>query len=433
MEFRMCSINVNSLIEYKRKFMLSEFMRTNQAHVYLVQETKFGIGFRYAHGSFNTFTANNRIGCGGVMVLVHNGIRTRNVRTIVGEIDALLLDVETGNGWVTVGSVYAHPAVADFAELVKFFPNNSPMVLGGDWNARHSLYGDSSNNRLGVALAQLAIDANLIVHTPDDPTCFRIREGSFLDKFVNNIKCDFSMSRVSSLPSFSDHCGIIMTLHLGAFALNVRNGFTLKQYGRANIVGLNRFIEQRLRDLMMPTDSNLEDGDLEFIAGEISNTFGESITKFVPEKFVRTNGILLSDTAQALLHRSHSLQRKLWRGRRAGLSLPELTAVRTELTLVRQMSHNAISNELCRHYNRILAETAKMGDMHRTIVTNTGHRRRAKCPATLYTDENKNSNVSGGEAIADEFAKRFGVNHQLTTIGDASCGRRLLRSHLYSE
>lgn len=369
--------------------MLTEFMQRNQAHFYFVQETKFGEQHRFMHSNFNAFAANNRPGCGGSMVLVHHRFKTRNVRSIIGDIDAILLDVFVENQWITIGSVYVHPTTTVFDGLVRLFPTNMPMLLGGDWNARHIDCGDVSTNRLGEMLLQLSIDENLSLHSSIEPTCFRMPEGSFLDKFLTNDRFRIATSIVSALPSFSDHCGIMITLHCNSFALNVRNGFTLRQFGLTNVVGMNRFIEERIRRLEIPSNLDLEDGDLEFIAQEISTIFGEAASTFVPEKFIKTNGIILSSGTLSLVRRTHSLQRKLWRNRTAGLRSRVCEQIKVELNLVRQMMLNAISHELNQHYRRTLSETRKMSDAYRTVITNTGHRKKMKCPALLYKSSDK--------------------------------------------
>lgn len=84
-----------------------------------------------------------------------------------------------------------HPRAANFESLGRMFPMGTSMVLGGDWNARHVDYGDISNNFAAIeTLRQLAIDENLTILSSLEPTCFRIPEGSFLDKFIVNDKCE---------------------------------------------------------------------------------------------------------------------------------------------------------------------------------------------------------------------------------------------------
>lgn len=419
MELKLLSINVNSLVEYRRKFMLSDFMQRNQAHVYFIQETKFGDHHRFVFKSFSTFAVSNRAGCGGSLLLVHNGMKTRNFRTCSGDIEAVMVDVLVSGRWMTFGSIYVHPLASNMGRLAALLNDNMPLIMGGDFNARNVAYGDISNNRLGMQLMDLACEKGWTVRSSISPTCFRMPEGSFLDKFVLGRSFDLSTSAVNVLPSFSDHCAIAMSVFCESFELNVRNGFELRQYGLANVVGLNRFIERGIDELRIPTDNNLNDGDMELMATRMSEIFGEAADKFVPTKFVRANGVILSATSQTLIRRNHTLQRKYWRARTTGLRRPELSAIRTEVGLSRQMMENSIAHDLSAHYSHVLAETKKMGDMYKTVITNTGYRRRARCPAVLYSNESKDRAIVGDANIAAEFGRKFYENHCLTT-NDAS-------------
>lgn len=419
MEFKLLSFNVNSLVEYKRKFMLSEFMQQNHAHVYFLQETKFGDNHRFVFSKFSAFAVNNRFGCGGALLMVHNGLRTRNFRTCVGNIDAVLIDILVAGTWTTFGSVYMHPLANGFDQLTRIIDFNMPLVLGGDFNARNILFGDVSDNRLGLQLIDLATDENWTIKSSTSPTCYRMPEGSFIDKFVVGGILNCTTSAVSSLPSFSDHCAIAMSLFCGTFDLDVKNGFELRQYGLANVVGMNRFIERELDELEMPVAGNLAGDDLEHLAGRMGEIFGEAAERFVPRKFVRSYGVILSATTRTIIDKNRSLQRKYWRARSAGLWRPGLLAIGTEVRLTRQMMENAIARDLGDHYRRTLAETEKMGDMYRAVMTNTGYRKRAKCPAVIYTSELKDKAIVGDADIAEEFGRKFHDNHNLTA-GNAS-------------
>lgn len=419
MEFKLLSLNVNSLVEYRRKFMLSEFMQQNHAHIYFIQETKFGDNHRFVFNNFSAFAVNNRSGCGGALLLVHNGLRTRNFRTCVGIVDAVLIDILVSGSWTTFGSVYIHPLANGFDQLTRIIDFNLPLVLGGDFNARNTVFGDVSDNRLGSQLINLAIDENWTIKSSTSPTCYRMPEGSYIDKFVvgSNLCC--ATSAVGSLPSFSDHWAIAMSLFCSTFDLNVRNGFELRQYGLTNVVGLNRFIERELDELGIPVAGNLAGGDLERLAVKMGEIFSEAADRFVPRKFVGSYGVILSAATRTIINKNRTLQRKYWRARSTGLWRPGLLAIGTEVKLTRQMMENAIARDLSDHYRRTLAETERMGDLYRTVITNTGYRKRAKCPAVIYTSELKDKAIVGDANIAEEFGRKFHDNHNLTT-GNAS-------------
>lgn len=395
--------------------MLEDFISRNPAHIYFLQETKFGPNHNFSFPSFSTFSSPNRVGCGGVALLVHSGLRVRNLRRVSGMIDGVFLDVCLGGGWITVGSVYVHPVCSDIGWLRGFLSSRTEFLVGGDLNARHHSFGDASSNFIGVALAQFSDDTGVGILSPPVPTCFHSASGSFIDKFLVSPRPNFAFSGIDVLTSFSDHAGISISVHCPTFDLSVRNGFVLKQYNFANVSRMNGFLERELAALNMPTGSGLMGDDLELLAARIGEIFSRAADRFVPSTFVRTNGILLSRGTVAVLRKYHSSQRRLFRGMRNGSCLPTINAIRVEVRLLRQMMLDAIRCDLNSHYRSTMANTISTRHAHRTIVTHTGYRKRAKCPSMLYTDETKTVSVSGTPEIADSFRQRFADNHHLST------------------
>lgn len=153
MELRIISINVNSIVNYGRKYLLNEFITRNPAHIYFVQETKFGEKHQFSFPSFATFTSSLALGTGGVLLMVQCGLKVRNLRTLVGSIDAALVDVLIGNTWITFGSIYIHPTCCELSPLTTLLSNCQHFIIGGDFNARDPAFGDVSANNLGKLLS----------------------------------------------------------------------------------------------------------------------------------------------------------------------------------------------------------------------------------------------------------------------------------------
>lgn len=411
----MVSLNVNSIIEYRRKFMLDEFISHNPAYIYFLQETKFGPFHTYSHSSFSVLSSPNRTGCGGSMILVHGSLKIRNLARIVGPIDATIVDVLVNGEWISMGSIYIHPGCTDLQPLAQLLIGRRHFVLGGDFNARHPSFGDVSANVLGGLFLGFIGAHGFNVFSPPSPSCFHSFNGSFIDKFVTDPSPPFTFSSVSNISSFSDHSAIGLFMHCPVMNPDVTNGFRLRQFGLANISRMNRFLEDGLSALRMPTQSGLLDGDLELISSRVGELLTEAVERFVPVRSVRTNGVLLSHSTLAIIRGFHSAQRRLHRNVRSGTWLPSVNAIRVEVQLLRQMMLNAVSRDLSIHYSNALADTVSTRHAHNTIRLRTAYRRRAKCPAVLYLDEAKTEPILGGMAIADGFLRRFATNHRLTT------------------
>lgn len=123
MDTRIFSLNVNSAIEYCRRSLLENFLSQNPSLIILLQETKFGPNHGFSRSSHATFYASNRTGCGGAAILIHNGLRVRNVHRMIGLIDGVFVEVKLDETWVTVGSVYIHPTCSDIGDLMDWLGN----------------------------------------------------------------------------------------------------------------------------------------------------------------------------------------------------------------------------------------------------------------------------------------------------------------------
>lgn len=415
MDFKVASLNVNSIVNYGRKYLLNDFITANPAHVYFIQETKFGKDHGYSFPQFSSFTSTRAIGTGGVLMLIHCGLKVRNLRTITGSVDGVFTDICMNNTWITFGSVYVSPTCNDLGPLVNLLAGCQHFLVGGDFNARDPSFGDVSANSLGRLLLNWAINDCCIIANPIAPTCFHSMDGSFIDKFIfdGNMPCTYSA--VQSVPSFSDHCGILLTIHCPAIDLTIRNGFQLRQFHKVNAVRMNRFLEERLNELLIPTEFNLMHGDLESLAASVNDILVCAANRFIPTVFIRSGGVILSGHTRAAIRACHSKQRKLHRLHQMGAWLPEILAMRGEIKLLRGMVFNAVSHDLGEHYRRRMSDTTSMRDAYRNVKLCTSHRKRKACPSVLYVNDLKNESLIGAGEIANGFLNLFSENHRLTT------------------
>lgn len=313
MPVKIISINVNSLVERRRKILMDNFIARNPAHVYCIQETKLGPTHKhFCFSSFSTFGASNRFGCGGVAIMIHAGLRVRNIQKLTGIIDGIFAEIFIGNEWVQVGSIYVHPKCTDIGPLDKVLNSRMQSFVGGDFNARYHSFGDVADNVIGNIFVRYAANTGCILLSPPVPTCYRSEHGSFIDKFMIGPSPSFTFSALAVIPTFSDHAAIAFSINCPSADLPTKmsNGFLLKQYGLVNITRMNDFLEERLNALQMPTDRNLECGELEFLAERIELALTQTAAKFVPTKFVRCNAVPLSKATLALRRKFHAMQKK---------------------------------------------------------------------------------------------------------------------------
>lgn len=134
------------------------------------------------------------------------------------------------------------------------------------------------------------------------PTCFHAADGSFIDRFLVGESIDFHVHPTSTLPSFSNHIDIVSAMDCDVAPPVLAVGFQLRQLKDAVVASMNNYIEDRVAELGMPTDSNLENGGLELVAESISMIFRGTIERYVPISDKSGRNTPLSSIDQAAAH-----------------------------------------------------------------------------------------------------------------------------------
>lgn len=194
-------------------FSLILLSKHNPADIYLLQETKLDFRIKLVFPQFNIIRSDVRRGYGGTAIFVRHGIPIRNISIGTGIINFTSVEIRLNGMWLRIYSVYATQHCNNIFEHFStlFNVNFNSSFFGGDFNARHSTFGDSSDNSYGIQLLNCKNLLNLNLINPISPTCFHSPSGSFIDKFIS-INFTFPLSSISNLPSFSDHSGISISI-----------------------------------------------------------------------------------------------------------------------------------------------------------------------------------------------------------------------------
>ena len=207
--FKIISFNVNSVNRLYRRQQLDKLIKLNNPDFVLLSETHIATNHRLVISGFDSFITNRSTNGGGTAVLVKNTYRAKQISVGTCLFEYTAVSIYSNGGPITLVSVYAPSGIADFTDINRFDQNR--IIFGGDFNARHTTYGDKCNNTNGNKLASvLSCNDNVHLHHSDAPTCYRLPDGSFLDHFIT----DFPISKVKSLPlCFSDHCPIMTSFN----------------------------------------------------------------------------------------------------------------------------------------------------------------------------------------------------------------------------
>ena len=117
--------------------------------------------------------------------------------------------------WITIVSIYLSPShPIDFDALHSLLSSlQPPLLLLGDFNCRHSLWGDSTTNTRGRRLEHFLQDCDLILLNTNSPTHFDLRTQSFscldLSLCTPCLSLDFHWSVLAHNPC-SDHFPLLL-------------------------------------------------------------------------------------------------------------------------------------------------------------------------------------------------------------------------------
>lgn len=170
------SWNANSV--FPKRLELLDFITQSSPDLILIQETYLRphTSFKFPNHLVYRNDRPDRRG-GGTAILVKNSHRHTPLPTpLLRSIEATIVQIQTSNSPVVVASIYIPNQTSredtrhDLEMLLS--STNFPILLAGDFNARHRRWGSRQGNPRGTAVAELLNDLPIQGHFPSDPTCF---------------------------------------------------------------------------------------------------------------------------------------------------------------------------------------------------------------------------------------------------------------------
>jgi len=104
---------------------------------------------------------------GGVAIIINKQIQFHTLAQInIAECDILLIKL-LSNINLTVGVIYVPPkAKFSFNSLNSILTNHAPIIIGGDYNAKHKSWNNFSNNARGIRLFKYINNSDItLIHS----------------------------------------------------------------------------------------------------------------------------------------------------------------------------------------------------------------------------------------------------------------------------
>lgn len=230
---KVASINVNSLISLSKRYDLFNFVTENDLDIVLICETKLNNNHRLQFSNYElmrTNRANNKNG-GGTAILVKNTLpfeliptpSSRNnkileytiikIKTISLQSNLYLIALYANND---TNHFFIDELNTLFEKLNLNSPNNF-YIIAGDFNARHTAWGDSVDKGKGILLKKWldneGLEYRANVTLPSEPTFPSAH--SYLDLCLSDNRIEFVGLLNGKLPVVdypSDHKALLFSI-----------------------------------------------------------------------------------------------------------------------------------------------------------------------------------------------------------------------------
>lgn len=411
MPIKIISLNVDSIVSTTRKTLLTDFINSTRADIYLFQETKLSSNIKLHFPLYNIIRCDVRKGYGGTAIFIRNGLSFRNPTYSNGKINFTSIQIKIDNNWFRISSVYVTHGHRDILTAFQaIFNTNNHILFGGDFNSRHPNFGDHSENAYGTHLHSCIQPYNLNITNPPYPTCYHSTLGSFIDKFIS---INFlPISNISNIPSFSDHSAI--TIHIPCNPQPSPPPKRINNYHLTHLKPFNQFIDLRLKGLNLDPTIQQTPAQLDQITEKIDNIFRSAIDQIVRKSSTPNNVITLSNSTRSLQNESKRLQRLLFRSN--GILNPQFTqSIKTRISLLKIMIRNAVNSEVSTYFNNLYDRVENTRDAFKLIKNFTSLKSKSNTSSGIFSDDTKIILLNDPKAICNAFGELFSSVHSLTS------------------
>lgn len=422
---KIIQINVNSIYSKQKRHEFKLFLNEHDPDVVLICETKLNNKAQLHFKNYKIYRNDrNTNNGGGTAILIKEKIDSEYIKTPtnVKSIECCIAVIKAENNKkIFISSIYKPPKnkfiTNDLNEILKLNDKES-HIIAGDFNAHHTLWNDKKICPEGKSIANWyninGTAKNIKIYASKEPTCHRTNSGSFIDFgfTIGEIKITNDYN-IKELPSaiFSDHSAIIFKIECTP---NTKQTEIIKNYSQANWKDMEKYVNEKIITVKIPTNNNINETQIEKYASEINKIYKEAIDKFIPNIKISDGLIVLSSQSQKLLKEKKTLQRKKFRNKFTN----NYNNICNDLKNLQIMIINSIKTDYSKHYENKIKNIKVDNNTFKNIKSITRYKHRDTMPSTIF-DEQKNSFTNDNEkaeALAIQFEKTYNLTHKNTSI-----------------
>ena len=156
--------NARSIVSNKHSF--SNFLLSEKVDIALISETWLMPNLKLNFPGYNIIRKDRPTGKGGVAIIIASAFifHELKINKNPNEPELCGAKVLINNKWYFFLSIYRPPTISiSSTEWINIFSSHSNLIIGGDFNAHHGLWGSDFSNKEGAKLANAIDSTNLIV------------------------------------------------------------------------------------------------------------------------------------------------------------------------------------------------------------------------------------------------------------------------------
>lgn len=282
---------------------LHQFLEIHKIDIAIITELRGIINRKINIRGYRTIKKQSKENRGGVAVLIKNGISFTEI--ITPEISPEIVSIKI-EGDILICGVYNSPQnLMTKEEWMEILKSGNKVLIGGDFNARHSYWNNSRSNKNGKTLQEVSELLDIHIWHPENHTHFPLNGMSptTIDIFISkNIKNIANIESINDLSS--DHIPVLLQLN---DQIPESVNILKPNYKKANWKKFREIITEKL----IITPRLLSNDEIDIETDKITNLIQTAMEKSIPNQIVNNRKLQIPDNIKQLITDRNKC-RKYW-------------------------------------------------------------------------------------------------------------------------
>lgn len=440
-QFKIIELNTGSLISHKKRHEMETFLTANDPDVVLLCETNLSDKHIIDFKNYDFIRKNKTPGTfdrgSGVLIkssINHTPIDTRCWGLLSLECTATIINT-TGRPLAVV-SAYRNPSdrtnkdfAKDLTTIFNTLTSGGPVIVGGDFNARHTFLHDSKINDHGKILHDWFLDnflqLSIKIESSLEPTRYSPSSSSFLDLFIVSESVDIQYhppcGNLLEIVDFeSDHRAVVLPISL-VDRPQRSEPKRYRDYNATNWGRLRDHVETGLVNVQIESQRNMTIAEIDKAIVDVSQLVITAIEEEVPTREVRNNTIirLPSDLVDLIQHKNRL--RRRWQRTQYCMNAHRL---KSEINNLSKIISDRVKMAHSEYWTNLLKAVKPDNQLFRNINRLSNKSRNNTIPTLMVGTTLVENEADKAEALAVHFEA---VHTQNVGLGDVAETDRINR------